>query len=458
MKKKIIVLILVSVFLLTSCSSIFSIALMIDSEEKMFAKTGNDSVEYVVSNSYDGWLEERDGVEILHLSGSNYDMGYQYGFLAKDEIQQNLRAQLSYFENHGWPYDDILDVWYQMDDNMPQKYIDEMQGMADGSGWSFEDIAVLNTIPAIFNLKGKSCCEVSLWGPVTKNGDLYHIRGWDWRLDLKDPETGTPFHETQFIVVRDPVNDFASMDPSFAGSIFSWGGINEKGIAIGETTCITDDSTLNGISAAFRMRMVLDEASSGGEAISIMSKDRTCGWNFVISDGNVPEGFVIEQTANILYVGEWEDPAENNGPYWKVNGLIRRVPYFIHPDTAKTQPNRDISDPSGLKGFIMYLLGKNGYFGGWTFYRVISEAVEDRKDSLDLEGTMQMIRDVYSGKTDLLFAIIQKIGFVHSVHQWVSCPKTGDFLISFAEGDTFAFKKPIHSFNLFSLLDEEPPI
>lgn len=26
-----------------------------------------------------GWLEEHDGVKILHLSGSSYDMGYQHG-------------------------------------------------------------------------------------------------------------------------------------------------------------------------------------------------------------------------------------------------------------------------------------------------------------------------------------------------------------------------------------------
>jgi hypothetical protein len=456
MQKKFIVLFIAGVFLLTIFSSVFTIGKEL--KEEKLNSFDNNSVDFVTINSHDGWLELRDGVRILHLSGSNYDMGYQYGALASDEIQQNLRAQLSYFEDHGWPYDEILDVYYQMDDNLPQKYIDEMEGMADGSGWSFEDIAVLNTIPAIFNLQAKSCCEVSLWGPLTVNGELYHIRGWDWTLNVKDPETGTPFHETQFIIVRDPTNDYASMDQSFAGSIFSWGGINEKGIAIGETTCITDDTSFDGVSAAFRMRMVLDDASSGGEAISIMSKDRTCGWNFVISDGNVPEGFVIEQTANLLYVGEWDNPVEDNDPYWKVNGLVRRVPYFIHPETAKTQPNRDTDDPSGLKGFIMYLLGKNGYFGGWSFYRVISEAVEDRAGTLNLDGTMQMIRDVYAGKTDLLFWLIQKIGFVNSVHQWVSCPKTGDFLISFAEGQTPAFRNKVHSFNLFDLLEEEPPL
>ena len=31
-----------------------------------------------------GWYEEIDGVKILHVSGTYYDMGYQHGYLLKD--------------------------------------------------------------------------------------------------------------------------------------------------------------------------------------------------------------------------------------------------------------------------------------------------------------------------------------------------------------------------------------
>ena len=159
------------------------------------------------STNYDlldgGWLEEREGVKILHISGSYYDMGYQHGYLLKDLIPINLRAQLSYFEENDYPYSQILETYYLIKDNLPAKYKQEMQGMADGSGLPFEDIAVLNTIPTIFNLAGKgSCCEVSLWGPITIDGKMYHIRGWDWRLDIKDPVTGTAFQDTQILIVR----------------------------------------------------------------------------------------------------------------------------------------------------------------------------------------------------------------------------------------------------------------
>ena len=57
----------------------------------------NNSIDDKKTINYDGgWLEEKDGVRILHISGSNYDMGYQHGELLRDQVQQNLRAMISY--------------------------------------------------------------------------------------------------------------------------------------------------------------------------------------------------------------------------------------------------------------------------------------------------------------------------------------------------------------------------
>lgn len=422
-------------------------------------KDNGDSNSVTVSTTGEGWLEKRDGISILHIGGSYYDMGYQHGYLLKDLIPINLRAQLSYFEENDYPYSRILQTYYDMNDTLPSQFYEEMQGMADGSGLPFEDIAVLNTIPAIFNLAGMgSCCELSLWGPITVNGEMYHIRGWDWTLKIKDPVTGTAFQDTQILIVRDPDNAYASIYPEFAGHIFAWGGFNEKGIAIGETTCRTYDSTLDGsISSAFRMRMVLDQASTAQQAVDIMSNNRGCGWNFVISDANTPQGIPMEQTANILYVGSWDDPVEDSGPFWSVNGLVRRVPFFINPETAATSPGRDTYDPSGINGFVKYLIGTDRSFAVWWFYKTISEAAEDRAGTLNLQSTINMIREVYKGNTNLLFFVLMKIGLVHSIHQWVGCPKTGDIAFAFADEDSYSFENPVHYLNLYELLDSTPP-
>ena len=33
-----------------------------------------------------GWLERINGINVVHLNGSFYEMGYQYGYLLKEEI------------------------------------------------------------------------------------------------------------------------------------------------------------------------------------------------------------------------------------------------------------------------------------------------------------------------------------------------------------------------------------
>jgi hypothetical protein len=53
---------------------------------------------------------------------------------------------------------------------------------------------------------------------------------------------------------------------------------------------------------------------------------------------------------------------------------------------------------------------------------------------------------------------MQKMNAFSPMHQWVACPKTGDMLICFASKDRIASINPVHHFNLFKLLESEPPI
>ena len=98
------------------------------------------------------------------------------------------------------------------------------------------------------------------------------------------------------LIVRTPEVGYASLSaPENPGAIMSWNGVNENGIVVGENTCLTWDITYHGISPAFRMRMVLDRCATGEEALTILSSNRTCGTNFVLSDANVPIGYALDQ-------------------------------------------------------------------------------------------------------------------------------------------------------------------
>ena len=221
-----------------------------------------------------GWLEEKDGVLILHVSGTHYEMGYQHGYLLKDEIKENMRAFFGLYEHEDWTYNDVLEVWDAQEYFIPDVYKQEMQGMADGADLTYEQIIVHNMWVGVFNHLF-SCWGAALWGNATEFGELLHMRSVDGMNYIKDSQTDTYLYENQVIIVRDPLYAYSSIAPIFAGDIVVIGGFNRNGVGVSELTIIGDDTTFNGINAGIRMRMVLDYADNGFEAVDIMNSNRT---------------------------------------------------------------------------------------------------------------------------------------------------------------------------------------
>ena len=439
------------------CFLLFILILIPFSSIKNYISEAEEITTTVTTDALNGgWLEERDGVKILHLNGSYYEMGYQHGFFLKDEIAENFRDRMTLFEDNGFDYEFFISVWNIMKNYLPQDYKDEMQGMADGAGKTFEEIAIFNTMPAVVNYMF-GCSELAVWGDATSDGKLYHVRGLDGH-NAADPQTGKTRAENVVLIVRRPEDAHASLYPEDAGAVCCWSGVNEKGIAIGEDTVLTNDTTFHGISAAFRMRMVLDYADTAEEAIDIMNSNRTCGWNFVISDGNVPIAYAVEQTANLTYISTWNDPVEAINPFWQIEGAVRRVNMFFDPDLAVLETGRLRYDPSGLQSILWLLQGQSFMFIPWRHYYALSKEIEHRYGTLDLNRTMSLFRDEYCGRTDFVMFLFNRIlGVYRSIFQYVVCPETGDMVFSFAGKETNAFDNPVHYVNLFKLLQAEPP-
>ena len=141
---------------------------------------------------------------------------------------------------------------------MPQEYLDEIQGMADGAEISFEEIVAAYMVVVEGDL---GCFGFSAWGHATKDSKLYHARSFDQPMDIQDPVSGKLAHENSVLVVRNPDDGYASLCPSVAGAMHGGGGINEQGIAIGQQVCWSKDYTFEGIPAQYRTQMVLDYAA-----------------------------------------------------------------------------------------------------------------------------------------------------------------------------------------------------
>jgi hypothetical protein len=384
-------------------------------------------------------------------------MGYQQGSLLRFEIVENTRAFRHFYEQMGISYDDFLDLWNIQKNYVPQNMIDFIQGTADGSEMSFEEIAVTWVYEGAVYYK--HCCSLAAWGPATSTNELIHASSMDWDNTIQDPVTEKYVQENPVLIVADPDIGYAFMYPTFAGWA-SEGGINEKGISVCNMWSPSNDRTPYGAPMGIRLLEALYYASTAERAIDFITTNKTFGYNFLICDGKIPIGYAVETTANLLYVGTWNDSVESISPFWEIDHVVRRTNCYIDPEITATQ--RDPYSPRDLSYILIYLgllKGKKWVFITWNHYKALSKGMEKHWGNMDLNNTMSTLQEVYQLKHDIIWrTIIQLLGSRYETWwQWVACPKTGNILVSFASADKNAWENPVHYFNMFELLDSKPP-
>jgi len=411
-----------------------------------------------------GWLEERDGVKILHISGSYYEMGYQYGHYLKASHMACRRIWLNFVKEEGCSIDDLKGAWNIAKEYIPEVYKEEIQGRADALGIEFIDEAIMSTFLTYHN-NDQKCFGFAAWGNATRDGKLYHGHSNDWSLEkksLKDPITNTYAYQHQVLIVRKPADAYASVSIGTTGGIEAEAGMNEKGICITFNTGFhyTNDSTIKGIPTGVRNVMVLDYAKSSQEAIDIITSNRTTGWNFILSDGNEQKGYILEQTANYSYVGSWNNTIEDNYPSQKIKDVVRRGNIFLNYEAPGI--NKQFYENSSFIKMILNILrlteNKSLYLPILHF-KVASKELEKQYGTLDLNNSIELLRRVYNGRTNFIFFLFQRVIRIFYSDTWdqkVFCPETGDIAISFAENGVTAYKTPVHYFNMYELLNLKP--
>ena len=447
-----------------------------------------------------GWKETIDGLIVLHINGSNYEMGYQLGYYLKEEYMICHRAWLDYFEDKcDITLEDAIEIWNIMNSSIPQEYKEEMRGRADALGLSFEEVAVMEILGLAIYMP-KKCCALAAWGSATKDGKLIHISSGDWKLDLKDPLTGEYLTNNQIMIVRKPDNAYSSVTRGMPTEVGIEGGVNEKGIVVAYTSVPTVECNIMGIPLGLRQLMVMDHAGSIEEAIDILNSNLTVGWSFIVGDSKIPIAYALEQHANYSYTGTWDNPVEGNYHSWNIENMVRRGNIFLDPVLAGVDPNL-YNKSTFLRWFIVFasnffldFLGNNlpkikpitngvkplwnwflekfgikiekNYYLEITHFTAVSKTFERHWGKLTLNNSMKYLRCLYKAnlccllkrQTNLKFFLTRLIYPMYSKtwDQAVICPQTGDMLVSFSHNETSAFNRKVHYFNMYDLLNSQP--
>lgn len=250
-------------------------------ESDMFPATiAPDAPRRLMAESGPAYLEQAGATRVLHLKGSYHDMGFQHGTLLKEDIL--VAAKL--IETIGavtWEKnfkESNREVWRRTSPFIPQKFKDEMAGMAEATGLSIEAVQDFTLFPELFH-----CSGFAVWGKAAAGGTLLHGRVLDYMREVG-------LDRWALVIIQEPDGANAFVNVGYSGTIGSVTGMNTKHIGIGEMGGGGAEKW-DGMPMTLLVRECLESGNSLEEVQKIMSDTpRTCEYYYVVSDSKAEGG------------------------------------------------------------------------------------------------------------------------------------------------------------------------
>jgi isopenicillin-N N-acyltransferase-like protein len=328
----------------------------------------------IVATYGKGYLEDVDGLPVLHVKGSPYEMGYQYGYLLREKVKEFIQ----YVVDSVPDYEQCANCARLVEQNIPYEYIQEMQGLADGANMDYIDVLICQAIPEVAGAAA-GCSGFAVFGNGTADGHLYHGRNHDWG----DPPEIIPV-VTGLVVVYEPENGNPYVSVGAFGAIYVCSGMNDRGITVGmKGSESTDAAFLDGMPFWLMLKQVLQYSNNLTEAIDIICQTpRTSGWNILLGDSRNLNAAAVEVSANYCKVFWAGDPAEDIGPHYSIPNAVRRTNHYVDPELAATQ--RSPYDPREWWYSILT--------NSWDRYEKLSELIEDNYGNISAEMSIEFLR------------------------------------------------------------------
>jgi len=163
------------------------------------------------------------GVTVVYLTGTPYEIGLAHGKLCKDEIRNVNKIYWDYYDHlNKQPDDKWLQLSRDLERKIPEEYIIEMKGIADGSGIEYDKILFLNTLTTI-SMRG-NCFAFSF---RQTDSQIITVR----QIDIS---TNSPYSKKIILYIIKPQNGYGFAAILNPGWVSGETGINENGITISE--------------------------------------------------------------------------------------------------------------------------------------------------------------------------------------------------------------------------------
>lgn len=264
------------------------------------------------------WRETRDGLTVLYLTGTPFEMGYANGVLTQRWIHRQEESVLQLMRRvapYGWTQFLLkFFVTYKNRDQLahvtPELQL-EMLGIATGCpdkhpemGPYFHRIVSYHGAQDISYMLMNSpllrggCTAFGVWGSRSAGGHLLTGRNFDWEAD-------PVFDEDRVVILCEPARGIPFVSLAWAGMAGCVSGLNRAGVSVTLNGAPSQLPSAAATPTCLVAREVLQEAHNLAEAIEIIRK-RQVFVSALFLVGSRADGrfIVVEKTPDTMAVRE----------------------------------------------------------------------------------------------------------------------------------------------------------
>lgn len=381
-------------------------------------------------------FDDENGIKILHIKGSPYEMGYQHGRLLADKIDlmvsRTLLATTAYVAaqtNSNLERAEEM-LWIgqkKAEPFLPEELEEEMVGIADGvrdagGKATLDQILLWNSNydqwciychPHFWRCNGDDKeSSVPLGSPPLRpaGGGCSSFCAWDeaaggdGKLIFGKNEDNFNMPEQldcRMMVVADPDEGFGHVFMTYPGMVGLDGGVNEEGFEMMTQLCSMQHETMDGCGIAVFTRLLLTHARTVDDAIKIFrDHPRSAGIAYHVADAKAGQAAVVETSSKMVCV---RHPMDGVKAIWQTNhsncypGWMGYSGYNMVRDQA---PVNELDDVSTIENWQASLKDPyNFYVQAPSRFERYSQLIHEHYGNISPENAMKILSDRYDPYT-----------------------------------------------------------
>ena len=260
---------------------------------------------------------------LIHVKGTPYEMGFQYGYLLEKDLVnivatlETMLASQSIPGHLSGPIAVFASTLFRP--YIPADVMNEIRGMLAGArhrnpmtSLLEHELIFLNCLidfGAVLQLTSINCTGMAVWGSRTQGGKVFQTRNVDLFI-------GTGLEKYPIVAIHKPDGKIPYANAGWVGFLGCVTGLNGHGLGISQVWAKSTDRQF-GKPWPLITRQIMQEGIGVADAVRLIGGEpkRTYGCNFIFADrgdgrGGQPAGVAIEMTANHFASFKDNDPRE----------------------------------------------------------------------------------------------------------------------------------------------------